>query len=64
MRNHGRQDRIDEWWNRAFHRRIQEASLGRDEPKESPKDEALEKAPRLRPGVKYERAGYGVKGLR
>jgi|GEM_PF-2046390 hypothetical protein len=40
--------RIDGWWNRST-AGFEEASLGRDEPKESSKDEALEKAPVLRP---------------
>jgi hypothetical protein len=41
-----------------------EASLGRHELKESSKDEALEKAPVLRPGSSVGRAGSGVKGRR
>jgi hypothetical protein len=40
--------RIDSWWNRST-AGFQEASLGRVELKESSKDEALEKAPVLRP---------------
>jgi hypothetical protein len=47
----------------AFHPRIQEASLGRDKPEESSKDEDLEKAPGLRPGFNGVRAGIGVKGF-
>ena len=40
--------RIDGWWNRST-AGFREASLGRQEPKESSKDEAREKAPVLRP---------------
>ena len=40
--------RIDGWWNRST-AGFREASLGRHELKESAKDEALEKAPVLRP---------------
>ena len=66
MRNHGPapRDRIDEWWNRRSTAGFRRRALVGTSPRESPKDEALEKAPGLRPNSEFARAGRGVKGLR
>ena len=59
------EDRIDEWWNPSVPSpRFREASLGREQPKESFEEEALEKAPRASSSAQYEQAGRGLKGLR
>ena len=56
-------DRIDGWWNLGSIAGFNEASLGRDEPKESTEDEAWKKHQRFVP-LQDGRAGRGVKGLR
>jgi hypothetical protein len=67
MKNHGpaQRDRIDDWWNRSVPSpdSMRRALAGMSR-KESSKDEALEKAPELRPVSDFVRAVRAVKGLR